>query len=232
MFDRIRKVFSRGDDAAPAPAAPVAVPPAADPVSEWAATQGFTFSTEVAGAAFALQGRVGGKPWRMEVGRPSRRYVQGGELRARAELDIDPEVLLMVMNRPLRDELVKQAYATYTESLQTSIDRSLPEEMRLLAMHDEVGWDSLPPAFWARWSLVAEDRAHALAWLDPRLAGQLQDWPAPGLGAEVPFMLMVLRGKAYLRMQHGAQQFPALQHAATVFTTACGNALGAFPGGR
>ena len=40
------------------------------------------------------------------------------------------------------------------------------------------------------------DRANAQAWLDPALAQQLLDWPAPAPAAHVPFMLLVLRGKA------------------------------------
>jgi hypothetical protein len=58
-------------------------------VSEWAATPGL-FSGKAAGTAFALQGKFGGKPWRMELGRPSRKYIQGEELRGRAELGVDP----------------------------------------------------------------------------------------------------------------------------------------------
>ncbi|WP_255481731.1 hypothetical protein [Ramlibacter pinisoli] len=229
MFDRLKKVLGKDSKAVkPSATVPAASAAALDPVSEWAATQGFHFSSQPAGAAFAVQGRVGGKPWRMEVGRPSRKYIRGDELRGRAELGLDPQVLVVLMNRPLKDALEKQAYALYTDTLQTSIDPNLPEEMRLLAMYEETGWDSIPRPFWSRYSVVSDDRANALAWLDPLLAQQLMEWPAPAPAADVPFMLLLLRGKVYLRMQASAGHMPALQHAAAIFTTACENALGAF----
>ncbi|RYF34416.1 MAG: hypothetical protein EOO21_04840, partial [Comamonadaceae bacterium] len=112
MFDRLKKVF--GKDAAPSAPSAAARPGASDPVSEWAATQGFHFSGKSASTAFALQGKFDGRPWRMEVGRPSRKYIQGEELRGRAELGVNPEVLVVLMNRPLKDVLEKQAYALYT----------------------------------------------------------------------------------------------------------------------
>jgi hypothetical protein len=230
MFDRLKKVFGKDSTAEKqvSTSTPAAQSGSPDPVSEWAATQGFHFSSLSAGAAFTLQGQSGGKPWRMEVGRPSRKYIQGNELRGRAELGLDPEVLVVLMNRPLKEVLERQAYALYTDTLQTSIDPSLPEEMRLLAMYEETGWDTLPRPFWSRYAVVTDERAHALAWLDPLLAQQLMDWPAPALAGDVPFMLLLLRGKVYLRMQASAGHMPTLQHAAAIFTSACENALGAF----
>ena len=231
MFDRIKKAFAREPKEARDSAHGQSAASAASnfgPVSEWAATQGFTFSGQTSDKGFGLQGEVGGKPWRMEVGRPTRKYIVGEELRARADLNTDPDVLIVLMNRPLKDMLERQAYSLYTNSLQTSVDPSLPEEMRLLAMYEEVGWDSLPRPFWSRYSVVSDSRAHALAWVDPVLANQLLAWPAPAPADNIPFMLLLLRGKVYLRMQQGPDHIPTLQHAAAIFTGACENALGAF----
>jgi len=36
---------------------------------------------------------------------------------------------------------------------------------------------------------------------------------------------MVLRGKAYLRMQYTPADMPTLEHAALIFTTACESAI-------
>jgi hypothetical protein len=229
MFERIKKAFAKGTPAPVQP--PPALPDAAafGPVSQWASSQGFAFSTQ--GGGFAMDGPVAGKPARIEVGRPSRKYIQGEELRGRAELGISSDVLVVLMNRPLKESLEKQAYALYTDTLQTSVDPNLPEEMRLLAMYEEVGWDSMPRIFWTRYSIVADDREHAMAWVDPGLVKRLLEWPAPAPAADLPFMLMLLRGKAYLRMQQGAGHMPTLQHAAQVFSAACENALGAFPPG-
>lgn len=225
MFDKLRKAFSR-DGKPPAAATPAVEAAAMGPMSEWAATQGFAFTAS--GAAFQLQGDIGGRPWKMEVGRPSRKYIQGEELRARAELGVDPDVAVVLMNRPLKNVLEKQAYSHYTDSLRTSVDSSLPEELRWLAMYQEVGWESAPRVFWDRYSILADTREHALAWFDSALVRQLLEWPAPAPEPTVPFMMMLLRGKAYLRMQQGAAQVPVLQHASQVFHSACESALGAF----
>ncbi len=198
--------------------------------------QGFTFTNAPgaagAGAGFAVHGHVAGRPWRMEVGRPSRKYIVGEELRARAELNVDPDVAVLLINRPLKDSLEKQAYAQYTDGLQTSVNTSLPEEMRWLAVYDEIGWDSMPRVFWTRYALLGDERANAMAWIDPELARLLLEWPSPAPSAEVPFMLMLLRGKAYLRMQQDSGNLPTLQHAAQIFTSACENAVGAFKAPR
>ena len=53
-----------------------------------------------------------------------------------------------------------------TDTLQTTADPNLPEEMRWLAMYDEVGWDSLPRPFWERYAILADQRENALAFMD------------------------------------------------------------------
>jgi hypothetical protein len=221
MFERIKKAFTRAPEA-DAPASQFA-----GPLSEWAATQGFGFSADAV-SGVSLEGRVGGKPWRLQIGAPTRNYILGEEVRARAELDIDESVAILVMNRPLKESLEKRAYKMYTDDLRTSVDRSLPEEMRWLALFDEVGWQSLPTEFWGRLSVLTDLRANALAWLDPRLADLMLKWPAPAPSAEVPFMVLLMNGKAYLRMEYSPADLSTLQHAAHIFTSACESALGAF----
>ncbi|TFZ00792.1 hypothetical protein EZ313_20320 [Ramlibacter henchirensis] len=218
MFDKIKKAFAKdtGHELAGSGAQ----------AAEWASRHGFAFSDQ--GGGFAIQGPVAGKTCRIEVGTPSRAYIQGDELRARVDLGTHPDVLLMVMNRPLRDSLEKQAYSMYTDTLQTSIGTSMPEEMRLLAMFEESGWDNMPRAFWTRYTLVADERANAVAWMDASLSQQLLEWPEPAPGADQPFVLILQRGRIYLRMQNGPAQ-PSLQHLVQVLSTAGENALRAFP---
>jgi hypothetical protein len=232
MFDRLKKAFARDAISAP-PAGQGAATDSSmlGPVSEWAATQGFAFMP-TGSAAFGLEGELAGRRWRLEVGRPSRKYISGEELRARAELGVDPDVAVVVMNRTLKEALEKQAYDHYTDALQTTVGANMPEEVRWLAMYDEVGWDSLPRMFWSRYAVITGAREHALAWIDPVLAQQLLEWPEPAPSPDTPFLLMLLRGKAYLRMQQGSGDLPVLQHAAQVLETACENALGAFAGRR
>jgi hypothetical protein len=130
-----------------------------------------------------------------------------------------------VMNLPLKEALQKQVYEMYTDNLQTSADPRLPEEMRWISMFEEIGWEDLPPAFWDRYSVLSDRRESAQAWVTPELAEQLLNWPLPGPSAEIPFMLLLLRGKAYLRMEYTPAEMATLEHAQLIFTTACESAL-------
>jgi hypothetical protein len=76
--------------------------------------------------------------------------------------------------------------------------------------------------------VLTDNRESALAWLDPQFAQLMTDWPAPAPSAEVPFMVLLLNGKAYLRMEYTPAQLETLQHAARIFTSACESAIGAF----
>ena len=225
MFDRIKKALAR---TAPEPARPGGEPreplAADDRVSEWAVTQGLSFSADRTGTV-TMEGKVQGRRWRLERGRPTRDYVVGHELRGRAELALHEDVAAMVMNRSLKEALESRAFEQSTDQLQTAIDSSLPQEVRWLAMFDEFAWEGPPAAFWDRYAVVAERRETAQGWIDPALAQLLLDWPAPGPSTEVPFTLLLLRGRAYLRMEYRPANLPTLQHAALVFTSACESAL-------
>ena len=218
MFERVKKAFSQ---IAPRPAKPVV----ANAVSDWAATQSLSYNAGNGGNSgvdgFTLAGKIGSKVWKLEQGQASRDYIHGQELRARAELKLNEDVSVLIINRPLKDALESRAYAVYTNSLQTTADPSLPEEMRWLALYPEAGWNGLAPEFWTRYAVLAEKREQAVAWIDPHLAELLMHWPSPGLEDQVPFILMIMRGKAYLRMQYTPADLPTLEHAAKIFTYAC-----------
>jgi len=218
MFERLKKVFVRNETQPLEAAMP-------DAVSEWASTHGFSYFNQDKAHSFFLTGQVRGKPWKLECGPTSRDYIHGHELRARAELGVNGDAAVLIINRPLKESLEKRAYAIYTDSLQTTADPSLPEEMRWLAMFEEVGWASLVPEFWERYAVLADRREHALAWIDNNLAELLLSWPQLGPDAQTPFILMLLRGKAYLRMQYLPGDIATLQHAAVTYTSACDAAL-------
>jgi hypothetical protein len=224
MFERIKKAFQR-DHREPRDARSSQLQ---NPVSEWALSRGMTFSNVPLSSAVAMQGKVGGRPWKMELGRPSRDYISGEELRARAELGVADDVGAMVINRPLKEALERRAYSMITDTLQTTADPRLPEEMRWLAMYDEIGWEGVPERFWGRYAVLADRRENALAWITPGLVDLLTDWPEPAPTAQVPFMIVLLRGKCYLRMQYLPAGTSTLDHATSIFTSACESALGAF----
>jgi hypothetical protein len=164
----------------------------------------------------------------MRHGRPTRNYIRGEELRARADLRLAHEPALMLINRPLKSALERQAYSVITDTLRTTSNPDLPEEMRWLAMYEEMGWQHLPDAFWDRYAVVGDSRDDAIAWIGPAFAEALMGWPAPAPSAEVPFLLLLVRGKAYLRMEHSPAEMATMQHALQVFTAGCEAALAAF----
>ncbi|WP_227494270.1 hypothetical protein [Ramlibacter pallidus] len=223
MFDRLRKAFQRDAKAGHEPA-----PSQHGPVSEWAQSRGMSFSSGPLGHTVSMQGKVGGRSWRMELGRPTRDYIAGEELRARAELGVQDDVGAMIINRPLKDALERRAYSMITDTLQTTADPRLPEEMRWLAMYDEIGWEGPPEKFWARYAVLSDQREHALAWVDDPLIDLLLAWPDPAPTPQVPFMIVLLRSKCYLRMQYLPAETSTLEHATAVYTRACENALEVF----
>ena len=180
MFERLKKVFAPRDVGSDRP-------DAADDVSKWAGTKGFAFTGSSEGTGFVLSGKIDKKPWKLERGKSTRNYIRGEELRARAELQLNDDVAVLIMNRPLKEVLEKRAYEIFTDTLQTTVDPSLPEEMRWLSMYPEACWHALPPAFWKRYSVLAEKREQAMVWISPHLAELLMNWPDPATNAQVPF---------------------------------------------
>ena len=196
---------------------------ALDPIAKWGAERGLKPAKGHAksGSGFSLTGYLGHKSWTLDCSQSSREYIHGHELRARADLKINDDAAVLIMNRPLRDALEKRAYEMVTDTLQTIVDPNLPEEMRWLAMYPEAKWPAMPRLFWDRYVVLADTQEHAMAWVDQELITQLMAWPIPGLDMQTPFILMLLRGKAYLRMQYAPGDMPTLNHATDVFAIAC-----------
>ncbi len=196
-------------------------------VSVWAGLQGLAYAAQKDGrGGHYLEGKVADKVWRMEQGKPTRDFIHGIELRARAELDLAQDAAVMVISRGLKNELDKRAFALYTDTLQTIADPHLPEEMRWLSIYEEVGWESLGEAFLNDYAILADKRDNAMAWLSPELANLLNHWPIQD--RRIPKILMLLRGKVYLRMQYSDGDMATMEHATTIFTTACELAVAAF----
>lgn len=196
-------------------------------ISNWAGLQGWNYTKRSDGrGGYQLEGKVGGKTWRIEQGKPSRDFIVGTELRGRAELDVSEDVAVLILNRQLKNELDKRAFALYTNSLQTIADPNLPEEMRWLSIYEEVGWESLGDAFLNNYAILADTRETAQQWLDQGMVDALLGWP--DLDPSAPKILMVLRGKVYLRMQYTQDDIPTLEHAIDLFTSACAQAQANF----
>lgn len=195
--------------------------------SEWATMQGDSaLSLAGGGKGFRLDGNLHGRPWRIEQGKPSRDFIKGLELRARGEMNLGEDVAVMILTRSLKNELDKRAFALYTDTLQTQVDPHLPEEMRWLSMYEEVGWETLSSEFLDHYAILADERENAMKWVMPDLTRLLMSWPSSE--PDVPRVLMVLRGKVYLRMQISESDLATAEHASRVFNIACETAVNAF----
>ena len=154
MLKRIKNWVGRAKDSGPNSAD-------LEAVSSWADAQELAFERLADGTGFGLAGTVGGCPWRMEQSPTSRDFIAGVELRARAELALPKNQAIMLINRPLKESLEKRVYEQATHGVQTTVDAALPEEVRWLAMYDQVGWSTAPIAFWDHYALVADTSGKA-----------------------------------------------------------------------
>lgn len=224
MFDRFKKFGAGGYKSQNQPDTAAS----ADAVFRWAFEQGFVYDVPAGGEGFCLSGSTDGKPWKIERSVASRDFMQGDEIRARAELKVLGGAAVIVMNRPLKEMLEKRVYKIYTDPVQTMAEPSLSEEMRWLALYPEFVWKELPDAFWRRYAVLATTDGDAAVLISEKLSQLLMVCGASDLNAEVPFMLMLLRGRVYLRMQYTPADLETLQRASAIFAGACESAVAGF----
>jgi len=186
MLDGLKRLFSR----APAPGREW------DELSAWASSRQYDFRP-VRGdeGGFIVEGRLGALPWRLEWGPSQRPYVDGAELRIRAELGLDADVQVLVLDRLLQATVEKAMFDEYVEGVQTRIDDQTPPEMRWLVMFPKLSGTELG-ALRERFSAVAPVKTWLLGWLEGPLTPALLAAP---LTAGQPMALMVARGRLTLR---------------------------------
>ncbi|WP_370540289.1 hypothetical protein [Acidovorax sp. ACV01] len=201
-------------------------------VARWAANQQLAIVTHATEGHFDLGGDIHGHPWRLECAAPTRDYVQGLELRGRADVGADPDAAVMVINRPLQEILEGTAYTAITDTLQTAVSSSLPEEMRWLSMYEEMAWPGLPASFREHFTVVAERIELAQRWIHAPVVSQLLN-AVEGEGgterARSPLVLMLARGKVYLRMEHTQRSLAEIAHAKQLLLVAGQAALQNLP---
>lgn len=213
MLDAFRKLISRQ------PAGP-------DwrEVSEWAKANKLGFKREQEGHGFVIDGGMESKPWRLEWGPPQRQYIEGHELRLRMELGLSPNLQMLLLSQPLLEVLERHTFERFTESMQTVIDGAAPEEMRWLAMFPKVPYKASKDVR-MRFGLVGNVPSETADWVEGPLAGQMDEAAAGFLKNEPPFVLMLLRGRAYLRMQLPEPQVQIIEQAVALFEVAVLQAL-------
>jgi hypothetical protein len=192
----------------------------------WTKQQGWDMKRvrEVGGFVIdgAMDGAAGQLPWRMEWGPSQRDYIEGRELRMRMELQLPTDLQMLVLSRPLMEALEKAAYEQFTQTSQTFIDGSAPEEMRWLSMFSKVA--AADKTLRSRFGVVASEPSLAASWLDGGLAERLNETAQEWMVGEPPFVLMTLRGRLYLRLGCDQPQPGLVQGVVSLFTQAAQHA--------
>lgn len=206
MLDGLKRLFS---GAAAAPAEDW------EGIEPWAQSKQYAFRS-VQEAGFVIDGRLGTTPWRLEWGPSHRPYINGQELRLRAELGLGSGLQVVVMNRLLQEAMEKAVFEQYVEGVQTRIDNQTPPEMRWLVMFPKLAGADMP---------TLRERYVALAsvqgWLKHWLEGPLtQALAALRTEPELPVVLMIGRGRLMLRTALAEADVNGLQAWLRLFETA------------
>jgi hypothetical protein len=186
-----------------------------DGVAPWAASKQFTFRG-VQDEGFVIDGRLGATPWRLEWGPSQRPYIQGQELRLRAELGLSAELQVVLMNRQLQEAMEKAVFDQYVEGVQTRIDNQTPPEMRWLVMFPKLPGSEMP---------LLRERFIALSsmkgWLKQWLEGPLtQSLAGLNIDSATPLVLMIGRGRLMLRTALASAEVESLQLWLRIFESA------------
>jgi hypothetical protein len=195
-----------------------------DDVSDWAKRRGFGFKRARGDAGFVIDGQLDDTPWRIEWGPPQRDYIVGHELRLRMELELPPEAQMLLLSRPLMDALERKTFEEFTDNVQTHIGGKVPEEVRWLVMFPKVNLTPMKGVR-TRFGAVASTPEAGFGWIEGSLEKALEHASHGLLRSEPPFVLMTLRGRAYLRMQLTSPDAPDIAAALAVFETAVAQAL-------
>lgn len=163
-------------------------------ISPWAESRQYAFRG-VPNEGFVIDGRLGATPWRLEWGPSQRPYIQGQELRIRAELGLGSDLQLVVMNRVLQEQMEKDVFDQYVEGVQTRIDNQTPPEMRWLVMFPKLPGSEMPELR-ERYIALSSVKPWLVQWLQGPLS---QAVTALKVDAATPIVLMIGRGRLMLR---------------------------------
>ena len=192
-------------------------------IAAWASRRGLAFKREREGQGFVVDGALDGRPWRLEWGPSQRSYIDGQELRLRMELGLPPDLLMLLLTKPLMESLERQAYEEFTQGNQTQLGSATPEETRWLVLFPKISLASTPTlrGLFGGVSNVANEGQW---WLEGSLARALEHAAGSTLRDAPPWLVMTLKGRAYLRMQAATVDEASIAAALRLFETACSEA--------
>jgi hypothetical protein len=161
-------------------------------------------------------------PWRLEWGASERDYIQEQELRMCIDLQLPDDLQMMALSRPLMEQLERAAYEQFTNTSQTFVGSSAPEEMRWLSMFSKVA--TADRSLRSRFAVVANEPVLGASWVGGTLSEELALAGQTWLLHEPAFVLMTLRGRLYLRLACAAPDPALLERVVHLFLTAARHA--------
>ena len=207
-------------------------------VADWAKARGHRFARSRDGSGFVIEPARGDAGWRLEWGEAQRHYMDGPELRLRAEVGHSGELQMLVITRALMGQLEQQVFEDVTDGNQTRMDDNTPEEMRWLVLYPKVPRAVLG-VLRERFGALSNLPRAAPLWLEGPLSQQL-DASAAWLPEGKALVMTVQRGRISLRCGLTQPDLPVLQSALALFEVALAAARrvgeqvasGAVAGGR
>lgn len=197
MLDSIRRMFAaRRAETASWPE-----------VADWARSRDWQLRPVRGAEGFVVDGRFGADAWRLEWGPSQRTYIEGPELRIRADLDVPKELQALVLDRGLMERMESSVFEQYVEGVQTRIDTHTPPETRWLVMYPKLGSAELK-SLRESWGAVSSFKPWLCRWIDGPLATALAGVRA---APERPLVLMVARRRLTLRTALAEPDLPLLQ---------------------
>lgn len=181
------------------------------PIQDWAEERHGEFTQARDGQGFSIDApKAKPGPLRVEWGESQRNYVPGTELRMRCEMDLHPDLQLMVLGRELMENLERAVFEAYTDTLKTRVDTDTPEEMRWLVMFPKFNTAN-SPIVRERFGVVGVTKELAATWVDSDLGEMLAQASQDLLPESHPFVLMCMRGNLYLRTEMAEPDLPKVQ---------------------
>lgn len=175
----------------------------------WTRQRGEEFKRARDATGYVVEGHCGDHTLRLEWGPPQRHYLRGHELRVRIESRLPETAEMMVITQGLAERLEVQAFERLVEGQQTELSLDLPEEVRWLASLRRVPLDAWP-ALQCHFVAVSSMPTAALRWLEGEVASRLGRSLSSWLGPSAPLVLMLLRGRVYVRTEADTLDEPLL----------------------
>ena len=175
--------------------------PRTDWLEDWAHLRGDELKQVRGQAGFVLANAFHGRAMRIECGRSQRDYIPANELRLRYELGLGKHCEMLLLSRSLAESLEKRTFESLTNHQQTEVTAALPEEARWLALFDRVDLGGLPTPVARQFIAVAGQPALGRQWLEGEMASRLARAAGRWLAADVPLVIMTLRGRLYVRTE-------------------------------